>query len=120
MGTKICTKCKKELPFTIEYFAPHKSTKSGLGARCRACQTKTNAERYKRNIKSIKAQQRKKYYEDARKKQIVPKNCGGCQRLKDGKCMVMIHCFEGCWAYTTDKDWLKKVRQAVKEYGGQA
>ncbi len=37
MMTKICTKCKKDLPATIEYFSLDKRNRSGLQSRCKAC-----------------------------------------------------------------------------------
>jgi len=37
MDTKICTKCKKELPATKEYFYEEKRRKSGFCSRCKEC-----------------------------------------------------------------------------------
>lgn len=37
MQTKICTRCKCELPATLEHFGPAKRNKSGLGSWCRNC-----------------------------------------------------------------------------------
>jgi hypothetical protein len=33
--TKICTKCKRELPATREYFHKHKGSKDGLNCWCK-------------------------------------------------------------------------------------
>jgi hypothetical protein len=38
MGTKICNKCKDELPATTEYFWPNSHHKDGLQGHCKKCQ----------------------------------------------------------------------------------
>jgi hypothetical protein len=46
---------------------------------------------------------------------------GECQRRRGDKCLALkrMICKEGpCWAYTDDPDWLKKVKQAVRDYSG--
>jgi len=42
---KICTKCKNELPATIEYFHRHNRTKNGLRSVCKECRRKRYIER---------------------------------------------------------------------------
>lgn len=37
--TKICSKCKRELPATTEYFARHKSHKDGFQSYCKQCRS---------------------------------------------------------------------------------
>lgn len=39
-NTKVCTKCKRELPATTDYFCKHKDCKYGLNSRCKDCRTK--------------------------------------------------------------------------------
>lgn len=45
-------------------------------------------------------------------------NCLDCERFikRKGKCAVFIKKPKNCWAFTTDKDWHKKVMKAVNEY----
>ena len=38
MRKKTCTKCKKNLPATAEYFYRHKGRKDGLSSRCKGCE----------------------------------------------------------------------------------
>ena len=59
MKTKVCTKCKKELPATSKYFAAHRSTKSGLQYRCKECERQ-----YRLENKERLAEYDKKYYEE--------------------------------------------------------
>ena len=101
MRTKICRKCGEELPATPDH-SIEKRGKYGLGSYCKPCHNKTGAER-KRRIKKYKT---------------VPECCESCQRLdkKKDKCMVMMEFTENCWAWTDDKDWLRKVKKAVEEY----
>lgn len=45
--------------------------------------------------------------------------CKGCQRLmRNGECAALKPKPEKCWAYTTDPDWAKKVREQVDIYKG--
>ena len=53
---KTCSKCKKELPATLEYFYREKIVKSGLSSRCKKCKYECSkkykrkyARRYKRH-----------------------------------------------------------------------
>lgn len=46
-------------------------------------------------------------------------NCKTCERrnkVKPTECQVMKEQFEGCWAYTRDPYWNRKVRVAVARY----
>lgn len=47
---KICTKCKKELPFTTENFHRNKNARSGLKNECKNC-TNERGRDYRRNNK---------------------------------------------------------------------
>jgi len=50
---------------------------------------------------------------------IIMEQCKGCQRLmKNGECAALKPKPENCWAYTTDPDWAKKVREQVDIYKG--
>ncbi len=45
-------------------------------------------------------------------------NCKECERRnkKAGGCQVFKSKPKKCWAFTTDKDWAKKVKAAVDKY----
>lgn len=45
-------------------------------------------------------------------------NCNECERLskKSGKCLVLTSKTKRCWAFTTDKDWARKIKRAVALY----
>lgn len=49
---KRCTKCGNEYPATLEHFGPDKRGKSGLLARCRACQSEYDRQRRLENIEA--------------------------------------------------------------------
>ena len=53
--TKICTKCKEELPATTEYFHRHNQSNDSLRSRCKKCRNKTN-----QRWRKIKANEKKK------------------------------------------------------------
>lgn len=57
--TKICTKCKKELPATREYFFKQKLGKYGVRAVCKACIKIYKKDYYNNNIEKIKAYDKK-------------------------------------------------------------
>ena len=48
METKICTKCKRELPATKEYFSSYKKAKCWLEACCKECKATAQRERAKK------------------------------------------------------------------------
>jgi len=53
MNTKICSKCKKELPATLEFFYKCKSCKGNLDTRCKKCKNELSKKWHKKNpIKS--------------------------------------------------------------------
>jgi len=49
MVTKVCTKCKIELPATSYFFGPNKRAKDGFNSWCRECRRKYNREWHKTN-----------------------------------------------------------------------
>ena len=51
--TKICTKCEKEFPATLEYFNKHKKCKYGLNSTCKDCEKKYKKQYYENNKKEI-------------------------------------------------------------------
>lgn len=78
MEIKICSKCKKELPTTVEYFAKSKAGKHGLRADCKECNKRYYEENkehvlekskrnYNKNKEHVLANQ-KKYREDNKEK----------------------------------------------------
>lgn len=52
--TKVCSKCKKELPATTEYFSRHKTSKDGLRGICKRCRRKYNHQYYLANLKKCR------------------------------------------------------------------
>lgn len=83
-ATKTCTKCKIELPATLEFFYASKSYPSGMEAWCRACKAayradrkaicaeysaewrKANDEKYRAGIRNYYARNREKILEKKR------------------------------------------------------
>ena len=59
MKVKICTKCGKELPATIEYFSKMKKGKYGLRADCKKCNSVYRKKHYDKNKKQIREKQNK-------------------------------------------------------------
>ena len=69
--TKVCSRCKKQLPATIEFFYVDKHLKSGLCSACKKCHSIKNMEYHKNNHK----RNRKKKREYARR--YYQQNCRG-------------------------------------------
>lgn len=65
--TKVCTKCKKSLPTTNEYFANRKSSKDGLEECCKECK-KIRAEKYRKENPEKVKETSKKYIEGNKEK----------------------------------------------------
>jgi hypothetical protein len=79
--TKVCSKCKRELPATIDYFYKQEKNKDGLRSNCKSCDkeyheknkvriTKRAKEHYENNKKRINSEN-KKYREENRDKIIT-------------------------------------------------
>ena len=85
---RVCRICRQAYPPTSEYFY---KTGKYLRKICKKCY-----------IKRV----------------IVSNRCKTCQRFnkKIGECMAMIELINDCWAWTDDKNWEKKVKQAVDGY----
>lgn len=66
MLTKICTKCKVELPANGEFFNKRSRNKSGLRSECNDCRKRYNKE----NAEKIATQQ-KQYYMDNKEKILI-------------------------------------------------
>ena len=47
--TKVCPRCKQELPYTAEFFVRNRSARSGLGTYCKPCQSAKGRESVKKN-----------------------------------------------------------------------
>lgn len=60
--TKICTKCKRELPATHEYFNRHHAKPLGLYSRCKEC-TKIEMHGYRMKNKTTISKYGKDYYQ---------------------------------------------------------
>jgi 5-methylcytosine-specific restriction endonuclease McrA len=61
METKICTKCKRELPATLEYFRKSKACRFGVTSVCRDCLTTIDREYRKNNIERLRQYDRERY-----------------------------------------------------------
>jgi len=61
MGTKICSKCKRELPATTEYFSKDTYKKDGLRCRCKKC-CKIDIDKYRLENKTRIFEAHLKYY----------------------------------------------------------
>jgi len=58
-------------------------------------------------------------YSQRRERRIYMRNCETCERRNKQnpkKCIAFRFKPKNCWAYTNDKDWLRKVIAAVKKY----
>ena len=62
METKICTKCKKEFPATVEYFHRRKGIGDGLVPACKKCKGKYD-KNYWKNNKNRFSDLKRNYYE---------------------------------------------------------
>ncbi len=77
MNVKICNKCQREIPATLEYYSKHPATKDGLNSWCKECYRKNvrkwqkeNPERYRAKSKRFYARNKNKKndYQKERKK----------------------------------------------------
>lgn len=55
-GTKVCSRCRKEL--SISCFRKDNSNKDGLGAYCKKCNSAKDKQYYRRNIKQLRMKMR--------------------------------------------------------------
>lgn len=76
--TKICKKCKNELPATLEYFYEAKNIKSGLRSVCQECMRKERLNHlskmtpeFRRNMKKAEQQRNRHTYREAHRKQMA-------------------------------------------------
>jgi hypothetical protein len=60
-GYRICNKCNKELPATLEFFRECKTSKYGIRKTCRDCNRNYSKEYYKNNIE-LERNRHMKYY----------------------------------------------------------
>lgn len=81
MITKICTKCKKELPATKENFYKNKDSIDELRSQCKNCTHGVTSKYYLKNKEKFRKLNKKTYEEKVKLlKDIVIKHCGGkCQ-----------------------------------------
>lgn len=61
--TKICSKCKREIPATAEYFYRNKGCKDGLLPKCKQCRVESDKVYYDTHVDERRSSSRK-YYED--------------------------------------------------------
>ena len=69
MKTRICKKCKKELPETTQYFHKHKLSPNGLYASCIKCE-KERARKYTISAKKKISERKKKYWKEKREERM--------------------------------------------------
>ena len=67
METKICTKCNKEFPATIDFFSKCKKGKYGLNSTCKECRSEYNKQWFQNN-KERKNECKKKWREENKEK----------------------------------------------------
>ena len=58
-NTKVCTKCGKELPATLEYFY---KVKDGLNTRCKSCIKKYKRKWYEKNEEKVLRKRKENYF----------------------------------------------------------
>ena len=71
--TKVCAKCKRELPATTDYFYKSGTIKCGLMAQCKTCvleRTKKYQNEHKDKCKERSRRYREDHYEEIRKREI--------------------------------------------------
>ena len=74
---KVCYKCRKKLPLTIEYFAKQKNSSDGFDGRCKSC------------VNLISKEYRKKRGEKYRVDNLTKKKKQQQKRIENGQCR---HC----------------------------
>jgi uncharacterized protein L426 len=79
-GTKICSKCKKELP--IDHFQKDKSKSDGLNTRCKDCVAE-----YRKSPrgKEVASEARRKYYQTEKGKECQRRSTQKLQKTEHGK-----------------------------------
>tara|TARA_R110001583_G_scaffold56362_2_gene170253 strand:+ start:43 stop:423 length:381 start_codon:yes stop_codon:yes gene_type:complete len=81
---KVCTKCQKELPMTVEFFSRDRRLKSGLRSTCKACIKKWRVEYLSKP--EVKERRREYYIEN--REQIVKNKKQYRNRIKAQKMKV--------------------------------
>lgn len=79
-GTKICSKCKRELP--IDHFQKDKSKSDGLNTRCKDCVAE-----YRKSPrgKEVASEARRKYYQTEKGKECQRRSTQKLQKTEHGK-----------------------------------
>lgn len=70
METRVCIKCGKEFPLTVEYFYIAKASKSGFHGDCKKC-TAEYKRQYAQDNKEYLAKKMKQYYIDNKEKHDI-------------------------------------------------
>ena len=81
MLTRVCTRCRKELPATLEYYGKENKVKSGLTTICRECISKQAKQYFIQNKQKIKDKQ--KEWRDNNKLAIKIKRVINYQNKRD-------------------------------------
>ena len=61
MESKVCSKCGKEKPLTVEYFQLRNGSKDGFRNDCKVCKELYDKKRYNENQEKLKKQSRDYY-----------------------------------------------------------
>lgn len=89
-GTKVCSRCRKEL--SISCFRKDNSNKDGLGAYCKKCNSDKDKQYYRRNIKQLRMKMRDRNNKERNaKKRKERLDCFGCHIDGDGKCNLCVY-----------------------------
>ena len=88
MKVRICTKCGKKKPATLEFFHKCDRFKDGLQYQCIECQANYRREWNKKNRK--RKAKRHREYRQKRKKQQVDAKGGRCQICGYDKCIAAL------------------------------
>lgn len=89
-NTKVCTKCKRELPATTEWFCKHLSCKYGLNSQCKDCRT-----RAKDGIRKIREVWPEGFQRCSKCKVLHPSTTDYFFKEKSGRlglCSICKHC----------------------------
>ena len=81
---KVCSKCGKTLPATLDYFHKHSECKYGLSSRCKECCKQNNKIRYENKKEKIK-EQTKIYSQTFKGKKVHRDAVKRCNLTSKGK-----------------------------------
>ncbi len=101
---KVCSKCKKGLPLTTEYFSPCKANQDGFRGRCRDCINRENRKYRSKNKEQINQYGREHYNKDEERIKWLKKKYNLTPEAFD----ILLHNQGGVCAICKTKDWGKQ------------